>query len=146
MVMAAEIQFGLIPRLDAAFAPGKSPLLQAVDWDSIAAEIPPQAQAVAALRWFDAGKIGYALRSRMPVTVFGPAPHEFGISASPRGLLGKNILLVAMPGDVTAIAQEYAPYFKTFAPGPALTVRHHGHVLLVIPTFLGTDLLAAPPS
>ena len=145
MFIAAEITFAFIPGLDMMFPPGKSPLLQAVDWDSITSEIPPQAQAVAALRWYDAGKIGYALKGRIPVTVFGPEPHEFGISQPPAALLGKSILLVAMPGSVTDIARAYAPYFKNLVPGPALTVAHRGNVLLVIPTFLGTDLQAAPP-
>jgi 4-amino-4-deoxy-L-arabinose transferase-like glycosyltransferase len=145
MFIAAEITFAFVPGLDMMFPPGKSPLLQAVDWDSITQEIPPQAQAVGTLRWYDAGKIGYALKGKIPVTVFGPEPHEFGISQPPASLLGKNILLVAMPGNVTDIARAYAPYFKNLTPGPALTVAHRGGVLLVIPTFLGTDLQAAPP-
>jgi hypothetical protein len=145
MFIAAEITYGFVPGLDMLFPPGKSPLLQAVDWDSIVPEIPPQAQAVATLRWYDAGKIGYALKGKIPVTVFGPEPHQFGISRPPESLLGKNILLVAMPGNVSDIARVYAPYFKNLTPGPALTVAHRGNVLLVIPTFLGTDLQAAPP-
>jgi 4-amino-4-deoxy-L-arabinose transferase-like glycosyltransferase len=146
MFIAAETTFGIVPNLDRFFAPGKSPLLQAVDWDSIRGQIPPQAQAVAALRWFDAGKIGYALRDeRLPVAVFGADPHEFGDSVPPASLIGKNVLVIAMPGNITAIAREYAPYFKTLKAGPVLTVTHDGSVLLAIPTFLGTDLLAAPP-
>lgn len=99
------------------------------------------------MRWYDAGKIGYALRdARQKVTVFGPQPHEFGLSVPPELLIGKNVLLVAMPGNITAIAQQYAPYFKKMTPGPALTVMQNGSVLLVIPTLLGMDLRAAPPN
>jgi hypothetical protein len=50
-----------------------------------------------------------------------------------------------MPGDSSAIAKFYAPYFKTLSPAPALTVQSHGAVLLVIPVYLGRDLLAPPP-
>ena len=50
-----------------------------------------------------------------------------------------------MPGNVTRIAGAYGRYFKTLQPGPALTVMHQGSVLLVIPTFIGTHLMAAPP-
>jgi len=146
VLIAAEENFGFVPNLDLLFPPGKSPLLQAVDWDSLRPEILSRpVAAVAALRWYDAGKIGYALRSKMPVTVFGAAPHEFGISTPPAGLVGKDILLVAMPGDVSAITKEYAPYFKFLAPAPALTVTHHGDVLMVIPVLLGKDLLRPPP-
>jgi hypothetical protein len=54
-------------------------------------------------------------------------------------------LLVAMPGDVSAITKDYAPYFRALLPAPALTVTFHGAVLLVIPVLLGKDLLIAPP-
>jgi 4-amino-4-deoxy-L-arabinose transferase-like glycosyltransferase len=144
--IAAEESFAFLPDLDLRFAPGKSPLLQAVDWDSLRPEMAGRdVQAIAALRWYDAGKIGYALRGDLPVTVFGAARHEFGIAAPPSGLLGKNVLLLAMPGDVSAITRQYAPYFKSLAPAPALVVTDHGAVLLVIPVLLGKDLLRAPP-
>ena len=144
LFIAAEATLNFIPRLNHVFPPGKSPLLQIVDWDTAAAGIPRQAQAVAALRWFDAGKIGYALRDRLPVTVFGADPHEFGISTPPASLLHKNILILAMPGNVAQIADEYAPDFMLLRPGPALTVMHGHDVLLVIPTLIGTDLRHVP--
>jgi hypothetical protein len=144
MLITAELNFGFIPHLDMYFPPGKSPLLQAVDWDSLNGQLPAGVDAVAALRWYDAGKIAYALRGSVPVTVFGPEPHEFGISEPVAGLLGKNILLVAMPGSVTQVADEYAADFKILRAGPALVVTSHGDVLLVMPTFIGTDLLMVP--
>jgi 4-amino-4-deoxy-L-arabinose transferase-like glycosyltransferase len=147
VLITAEIQLGFIKNLDLRFPPGKSPLLQGVDWDSAAAQLRARAApgtAVAALRWYDAGKIGYALGGALPVTVFGPEPHQFGISTPPASLIGHDVLLLAMPGDVSAITEAYAPYFKSLRPAPALTVVHHGDVLLVIPVLLGTDLLRAP--
>lgn len=146
-LIAAETSFGFIPNLDRVFAPGKSPLLQAVNWDSVRPDILHRdVQAVAALRWYDAGKIAYALRGALPVTVFGPEPHEFGDSAPPSTLLGKNVLLLAMPGDVSAITRQYAPYFKSLTPAPAINVTFHGAVLLVIPALLGHDMIAVPPN
>jgi 4-amino-4-deoxy-L-arabinose transferase-like glycosyltransferase len=145
LAIAAEFSLGFLPDLDRVFAPGKSPLLQAVDWDSLATQIPPGVDAIAAQKWFDAGKIGYALRnSPVTVTVFSAEPHQFAFSAPPSSLLGKNMLVIAMPGSTSATAAKFAGDFKSFTPGPALTVMHHGDVLLVIPTFIGTDLLKAP--
>ena len=100
--------------------------------------------ALATLRWYDAGKIGYALRGKIPVTVFGPEPHQFGISTPPSSLIGDDVLIMAMPGDISAIADKYRPYFKTIQPEPALTVTQRGATLLVIPMLLGKDLLRAP--
>jgi len=145
LFLAAELSLGFIPNLNRAFAPGKSPLLQAVDWDSIATQLPPGIDAIAAQKWFDAGKIGYALRDEhLPVTVFGVEPHQFEFSAPPSSLLGKTVLVIAMPGSTSATAAKFAGNFKSFVPGPALTVMHQGDVLLVIPTFIGTDLIKAP--
>jgi 4-amino-4-deoxy-L-arabinose transferase-like glycosyltransferase len=144
--IAAEECYNFIPDLDLRFPPGKSPLLQAVDWDSLRAELAGRdVQAVAALRWYDAGKISYGIAGALPVAVFGREPHEFGISTPPKDLVGDNVLLIAMPGDVSAITAKYAPYFRSLAPAPALTVMNHGKLLLVIPVLLGTDLLKPPP-
>ncbi len=145
LFLAAEISTGFIPDLNRVFAPGKSPLLQAADWDSVAGQIPPGIDAVAAQRWFDAGKIGYALRgTKLAVTVFGPEPHEFGFSTPPESLLGKTVLVLAMPGNVTDTHDRFAGDFRAFKPGPVLVVMHQGAVLLVIPTFIGTEMLRAP--
>ncbi len=144
LFIAAEATLNFIPGLNNVFPPGKSPLLQIVDWNTATLRIPRDAQAVAALRWYDAGKIGYALRDRLPVTVFGADPHEFGISTPPASLLHKNILILAMPGNVSQIADQYAPDFMLLRPGPALTVMHGHDVLLVIPTLIGTDLRHVP--
>ncbi|WP_297488845.1 glycosyltransferase family 39 protein [Acidocella sp.] len=146
LVLSAEVTTGFLPHLNRLFTPGKSPMLQVVDWDSLATQIPPGIAAVAAQRWFDAGKIGYALRG-MPVavTVFGSPAHEFAFSTPPESLLGKNLLLLAMPGDVMDTYREFAPDFRTLKPGPALTVMHNGAALLVIPSFIGTDLRRVPP-
>lgn len=145
LFITAEIRLGFIPAFNHAFSPGQSPLLQAVDWDSVAQQIPPGVDAVAGQRWFDAGKIGYALRGTpVVVTVFGPEPHQFGFSTPVSALLGKNVLILAMPGNVIDTYTKYAPDFRILKPGPALTVMHGHDVLLVIPSFIGTDMLSVP--
>jgi 4-amino-4-deoxy-L-arabinose transferase-like glycosyltransferase len=145
MFITAEESFAFIPELYLPFPPGKSPLLQALDWESLRTQIPPDADAIATLRWYDAGKIAYGIRNALPVTVFGPEPHQFGISDPPKNLIGKNILIIAMPGDISNIASQYAPFFQSITPAPALTITHGSSVLLVIPTLLGHNLLTAPP-
>jgi 4-amino-4-deoxy-L-arabinose transferase-like glycosyltransferase len=149
-LMIAALGFSVFPQISKFSPPGKSPLLQAIDWNSVRTELASRGAldnphlAIATLRWYDAGKIGYALRGRIPVTVFGPEPHQFGISTPPSALLGRDILIIAMPGDISAIASEYGPYFTSIAAAPALTVTDHGATLLVIPVLEGKDLLRAP--
>ncbi|MGE4482130.1 glycosyltransferase family 39 protein [Acidocella sp.] len=147
LLIVGLVQFGLPPVLANSFKPGKSPMLQAVDWVSIGRAMPPGIDAVAAQRWFDAGKIGYALRRDgidIPVTVFGRAPHQFVFTTPPQSLLGKTVLLIAMPGSSTATWNRFAPDFVSLKPGPVLPVLDHGRILLLIPTFIGTDLKHIP--
>jgi 4-amino-4-deoxy-L-arabinose transferase-like glycosyltransferase len=149
LLMIAEVGFDVLPGLSELFPPGKSPLLQLIDWNSVRTELAARASndpklAVATLRWYDAGKIGYALRGELPVTVFGPEPHQFGISTPPASLLGRDVLIIAMPGDISAIAAKYAPDFEHIVAAPALTVTSHGKTLLVIPVLLGENLRQAP--
>lgn len=140
-------QLGLPGALAQSFKLGKSPMLQAIDWTSISPALPPGIDAIAAQRWFDAGKIGYALRRdgiNLPVTVFGDQPHQFALTVPPSGLLGKTILLIAMPGDPAQTYAAFAPDFARLKRGPYLRVTDHGRLLLNIPTFIGTDLQKTP--
>jgi 4-amino-4-deoxy-L-arabinose transferase-like glycosyltransferase len=142
-IIAAET-IPLLPRETLLFPPGKSPLLQAVDWTSIDGQIPPYVQAIATQRWYDAGKISYGIGGRLPVTVFGADPHEFGISTPPASLMGQTVLILAMPGSESDTYRLYAPDFRYLLPGPALTIANHGRVLLVIPTLLGEYMTKTP--
>lgn len=147
LLIVALVQFGLPPLLANAFKPGKSPMLQAVDWTSIGKTIPPGIGAIATQRWFDAGKIGYALlRDGMdvPVTVFGREPHQFAFTTPPESLIGKNILIIAMPGGIAKIQNRFGPDFSSLKPGPVLTIADRDGILLLIPTFIGTDLRHVP--
>ena len=54
------------------------------------------------------------------------------------------MLIIAMPGDISAIAARYVPDFQQITAAPALTVVSHGKTLLVIPVLLGVNLQRAP--
>jgi 4-amino-4-deoxy-L-arabinose transferase-like glycosyltransferase len=147
LFITAEVQFNFIPNIDLSAKPGKSPLLQIVDWTSLGAQIPPGIDAIAAQRWYDAGKVGYGLARdgiTIPVTVFAGESHEFAYTAPPASLIGKNVLVLAMPWTMEQTQSFCGTFFKSFKPGPVLVVEHHGSVLLAIPTFIGTDMLAVP--
>ncbi|WP_298282504.1 glycosyltransferase family 39 protein [Acidocella sp.] len=147
LFITAEVQFAFLPHLDMLSKPGKSPLLQIIDWTSIGAQIPPGIDAIAAQRWYDAGKVGYALaldHIDIPVTVFAGGPHQFAFSAPPASFIGKNVLVLSMPWSMEQTASFCASSFQSFTPGPVLTVTFHNSVLLAIPTYIGHDMRAVP--
>jgi 4-amino-4-deoxy-L-arabinose transferase-like glycosyltransferase len=147
LFIAAEVQLGFIPDMGRLSTPGQSPLLQIIDWTSLGPQIPPGIDAVAAQRWYDAGKVGYGLERGgvdIPVTVVGGEIHEFMYSAPPRSFVGKNVLVLAMPWNMEQTASFCARFFKDFVPGPVLRVTFHGAVLLAIPTYVGTGMISPP--
>ncbi len=150
LFIAVQVRLGIVPGFDAMFPPGKSPTLQAIDWTSFRASLKARGQldrpglALAALRWFDAGKIAYAVGPGMRMTVFEGNPHEFGVTTPPRSLIGENILIAAMPGSVSAIETRYAPRFRSITVEPPIDIVHDGHVLLRVPVLMGHDLLSWP--
>jgi 4-amino-4-deoxy-L-arabinose transferase-like glycosyltransferase len=138
LFIATDVQFG--------FLSGK-PLLQIIDWTSIGAQIPPGIDAIAAQRWYDAGKMGYGLERdgvNIPVTVIGGEIHEFLYAAPPRSFVGKNVLVLSMPWNMAQTASFCDGFFERFKPGPVLTVKFHGEVLLAIPTYIGTKMISPP--
>lgn len=149
VVLVGFAQGSEIGPLVTFYAPGKSPLLQIMDWSGIGRNVPKDVDAIAAQRWFDAGKVGYGLLLdgvHVPVTVFGDQPHEFAFSTPPASLMGKNVLVLAMPGSLAETKAKFAHDFKSFTPGPVLLVMRENRVFLVIPTFIGRDMVAVPKS
>lgn len=149
ILLVGFAQGGPIGPLVTLYSPGKSPLLQVMDWTGIGKNVPPDIDAIAAQRWFDAGKVGYGLLRdgvHVPVTVFGDQPHEFAFSTPPASLLGKNVMVLAMPGSFAQTQAKFAADFKSFTPGPVLLVMRGGRVFLIIPTFIGRDMVAVPKS
>lgn len=139
LFIGAQVQSGFIA--------GRPALLQIIDWTSLAAQIPPGIDAIAAQRWYDAGKVGYGLERagvKIPVTVFGGEIHEFMYSAPPRSFVGKTVLVLAMPWNMAQTASFCARFFQQFTPGPVLTVKFHGAVLLTIPTYIGEKMISPP--
>lgn len=150
LFIAAELNLGLIPGFNKLFPLGHSPDIQAVDWTSVRATLMRRGLldqphvAIAATRWFNAGKIGYALGPAVKVTVFDSDPHEFAFTVPPRSLIGDNILIVGTDGTTKALQAQYAPLFRSLTIGKPIIIRHHGTPLLRLPVLYGQDLRRWP--
>ncbi|HQT89415.1 MAG TPA: glycosyltransferase family 39 protein [Acidiphilium sp.] len=150
LFIAAELNIGIIPGFNRLFPFGHSPDIQAVDWTSVRATLMRRGLldqphfAIAATRWFNAGKIGYALGPAVKVTVFDSDPHEFAFTVPPRSLIGDNILIVGTDGTTKALQAQYAPLFRSLTIGKPIIIRHHGTPLLRLPVLYGQDLRRWP--
>jgi 4-amino-4-deoxy-L-arabinose transferase-like glycosyltransferase len=152
LFIVVELNFGVVPGFNKLFPLGHSPDIQAVDWTSMRTTLMRRGLldqphfAIAATRWFNAGKIGYAMGPAVKVTVFGGDPHEFAFTAPSRSLIGDNILIVGTNGATKALQAQYAPLFHALTIGKPIIIRHHGAPLLRLPVLYGHDLRRWPQS
>jgi hypothetical protein len=126
------------------------PTMAIVDWTGLRAELAARGLlqrpglVVAATRWFDAGKIDYALGGRVPVLCLGTAPHQYGIIAPVADFAGADVLIIAPRTSAAEITARFGRLFRSIQPLPAATLFHAGRPALSLPLYLGQDL--RPPA
>jgi 4-amino-4-deoxy-L-arabinose transferase-like glycosyltransferase len=144
-VFAAEVRFNWLPALIGDFRPGKDPSLDIVDWTSLKDDLTERGLldrpnlVAAALRWSDAGKLGYALAGKLPVICLGPDARQYGLLSHRDEYAGADVLIVArVPFD--KILGQYWFLFDRIEPLAPLTVLHAGRPALQLNLFLGHRL------
>jgi 4-amino-4-deoxy-L-arabinose transferase-like glycosyltransferase len=148
--VGTEVRFNWLPEVLEDFALGTDPDLAAVDWTSVADDMRARGMldqpglVVAATRWFDAGKIDYALGGQVPVTCLGPDPREYGLTEATSRIVGHDVLLVTPRMTQEQIEGVIGPVFDYIEPLPPIVLRHAGRPAMVIPVYLGHHLHASP--
>jgi len=90
---------------------------------------------VAAVKWTDAGKIGYALGPGVSVVCLCGSPHHFGYLVDQRALLGRDAVVVDHTPGSSGVTRVYAPYFARIDSLPPIIVRQRGRPVLSIQAF-----------
>ena len=144
-IAGSQVRWNWLPLAGDSLASGADPALAAVDWTSIVPQmrargwLGPGKPVVAAWRWHDAGKMGYALGDRATVICLGADAREFGIAYPAAGYRGGSVLVV-YPGTKPAPMSSLRMMFHRIESLPTLTVFHAGRPAMVIQVYLGTDL------
>jgi 4-amino-4-deoxy-L-arabinose transferase-like glycosyltransferase len=142
-IVASDVRFDWLPQL---IRLDPDPALPAVDWTSLRRELTRRGfldrpgLVVAATRWLDAGKIGYALDGRVPVVCLGDDPREYGIIAPVAAFSGDDLLIVAPRLFPSDIAARYGALFRSIETLPPAELLHDGHPALSVPLYLGHHL------
>jgi 4-amino-4-deoxy-L-arabinose transferase-like glycosyltransferase len=150
LFVASEVRFNWLPEVLEDFAIGSDPDVGAVDWTSVVYDLDARKMlerpglVVAATRWFDAGKIDYALRGRVPVTVLGPDQREYGLTTRVREIVGHDVLFVTPKTTLEQLDLQFGRLFDYIEPLPPIVLRHAGRPAMVIPVFLGHYFSARP--
>lgn len=148
LVVASEVRYNWLPLLLARAAPAHAPDLDAVDWTSVRADLGRRGLltrpglVVAATRWFDAGKLDYALGGTPPVICLGNDPREYGLLARPQDHAGEDALIAAPRMTLDQVATMYGDMFDWIEPLAPVELRHAGRPAMSIPLFLGHRLHA----
>lgn len=151
-IVASEVRWNWLPEIGEHFALGKDPDLAAVDWTSLRTQLAHRhlldaaTPAVAAIRWNDAGKLDYALGGAVPVICLGGDPREYGITDDAGQYRGRNLLIVAPRATTSGIKARFGSMFANIEALPPLILLHAGQEAMVVPLFLGQDLLRRPPA
>jgi len=151
LIVASEVRWNWLPEAIEQFTGGADPDIAAVDWTSLRRQLAergmPDAEtpAIATLRWYDAGKLDYALRGAVPVICLGNDPREYGVVGDADRFRGRNLLIVAPRMTPTDIESRIGPLFERIETLPSLTLVHGGREVMSIPLFRGVGLRRPPP-
>jgi len=146
-VVGTQVRWNWLPLLGKEFAPGADPSLAAVDWTSLVPEmharglIGPGKPAVATLKWYDAGKLDYALGGTATIICLGEDSRGYGIIHPAAVYRGKDVLILVPETRGREVERKIAPLFDHITPLPALTVLQGGRPALKILVYLGTNFM-----
>jgi 4-amino-4-deoxy-L-arabinose transferase-like glycosyltransferase len=149
-VVAIQVRTDWLRPVVMAFAHGRDPDLEGIDWTSLRDELAARGLldrpglVVGATNWRDAGKIAYALGPGVRVIVLNADARQFGFGATPRDAIGEDVLILA-PEHADRVPAEYARIFASIEALPPAAIRLAGNEIGTVAVLLGHRLLAWPP-
>ncbi|GAB0117641.1 glycosyltransferase family 39 protein [Acidisoma sp. 7E03] len=101
---------------------------------------------VAVSRWNDAGKVDYALGGQIPVTVLAADSRQYGIVAPADRFLGHPMLILVPDTHAAALADRFAPLFRSLQILPPVTLRFAGYPFMTLSVLEGEGFRGLPPA
>ena len=123
--------------LGSRFGEDDDPTLEALDWTELAPALEELGVTgedvfVFTNRWFQSGKVDYALRGRLPVTCLGDDPRGYAVSDRSARWLGKDGILVGTDRFLADPQATYGGHFAAVEPLADVPVRRGGRVERVL--------------
>jgi hypothetical protein len=129
----------------------RDPDIEGIDWTSLRSELAARGllaqtgEAIGADNWRDAGKIAYALGSKVDVLCLSKDARQFGFAINPVSFVGDDILLLVLDHP-DAARTRLAPLFDRIDDLPPATIALRGRVLATVSVLRGINLRAWPPT
>jgi 4-amino-4-deoxy-L-arabinose transferase-like glycosyltransferase len=149
-VVAVQVRTDWLRPAVLAFAHGRDPDLDGIDWTSLRTGLAARGWldrpglVVGATNWRDAGKIAHALGPGVTVICLNADARQFGFGTTPADAIGKDVLILA-PEHADRVRAEYGGVFGSIEALPPLAIRLAGRDIATVSVFLGHGLKAWPP-
>jgi 4-amino-4-deoxy-L-arabinose transferase-like glycosyltransferase len=124
--------------------------IEIVDWTSLRQELAERglsgrsAPIVAAIKWYETGKIDYALEGSSQVICLGGDARQYGMLRDEKAQAGADVLIIAPRKTLSAIMAQFGSQFDSITLLPPATVLHNGSPALLLSLFLGHNLHVKP--
>jgi len=149
-LLGSEAKYNWMPGGFERFTLGSDPDIEVVDWTSLRTELAERglsgrsAPIVAAIKWYEAGKIDYALEGSNQVICLGGDARQYGMLRDAQGQAGDDVLIIAPRKTLSAITEQFGRQFDSITLLPPAMVLHHGSPALRLSLFLGHHLHVKP--
>jgi 4-amino-4-deoxy-L-arabinose transferase-like glycosyltransferase len=141
--LSSEAKYNWMPGGLQQFTLGSDSDLEIVDWTSLRAEFAERGLSgrpgliIAATKWYEAGKIDYALGGSSKVICLGSDLRQYGMTSADTSDVGSDLLIVAPRKSLEAIEAQYRTSFDKITQLPPAVVLHNGRPALLLQLFLG---------
>jgi hypothetical protein len=98
--------------------------------------IDAQTPALAAVRWYEAGKADYAVGPGIPVLCICAEAQQFTYRHNPADFRGRNLILIGTEKTKYTVG-ALAPRFKSWEQLPPIILHQHGEPALQLILFRG---------
>jgi hypothetical protein len=145
-LLGSEARYNWLPGRMEHFGVGSDPDIELIDWTSLRDDLAARGLAgkpgliVAALKWYEAGKIDYALGGSFRVICLGSDPREYGVTRGEGQDAGADVLIIAPRKTLAAVEAQLGRLFDTITALPPVMVLHNGRPALSLPLFMGHNL------
>jgi 4-amino-4-deoxy-L-arabinose transferase-like glycosyltransferase len=142
-VLAAGVVVAL-PHLPLKMLAGtRDPLIEMLGWNNFARALDARGwrkdnMFIAATRWFEAGKLDYALHGDPPVLCLSDDPRGFGIIRNPQDFVGRDALVVGQNLSLAEARARFSRYFASIEPLGPVNIEAGGEPAIVLDVFRAT--------
>ncbi len=149
MFVTSEVRFDWLHYVE-TFAPGADPDLAAVDWTSLRDDLAARGLLgrpgliVATTRWFDAGKVDYALGGRVAVICLGDDPRQYGLNTKNQDYNGDDVLIVSPHLSLAQFKSGFGDLFEDVEEIRPSLLLHGGRPTMPLNLYLGHRFHADP--